>query len=174
MCKKRPMSNPSMLDQDRPADPKSSTTNEPNESFGDILSQYEQSHDHRIREEGKRGLEGTVVAITGENVFLDIGFKTEGILPVAGFQATGDTPKVGDKLPVTIKGRDPEGYYELSRFRERRPTDWSGFCCVRPRRRPVAEPSAPGARTSSCRTLSSSTQRVAPAPTVARATRSGR
>ena len=121
------MSNPSMLDQDRPADPKSSTTNEPNESFGDILSQYEQSHDHRIREEGKRGLEGTVVAITGENVFLDIGFKTEGILPVAGFQATGDTPKVGDKLPVTIKGRDPEGYYELSRIRVERPKDWSGL-----------------------------------------------
>ena len=127
MCKKRPMSNPSMLDQDRPADPKSSTTNEPNESFGDILSQYEQSHDHRIREEGKRGLEGTVVAITGENVFLDIGFKTEGILPVANFQATGDTPKVGDKLPVTIKGRDPEGYYELSRIHVERPKDWSAL-----------------------------------------------
>ena len=73
MCKKRPMSNPSMLDQDLPADPKSSTTNEPNESFGDILSEYEQSHDHRIREEGKRGLEGTVVAVTGENAFLDVG-----------------------------------------------------------------------------------------------------
>ena len=65
------MSNPSMLDQDRPLDPKSSTTNEPDESFGDILSEYEQSHTHRIREEGKRGLEGTVVAVTGEAVFLD-------------------------------------------------------------------------------------------------------
>ena len=44
------------------------------------------------REEGKRGLEGTVVAVTGEAVFLDIGYKTEGIIPLAEFQATGDTP----------------------------------------------------------------------------------
>lgn len=127
MCKKRPMSNPSMLDQDRPVDPKSPTTTEPNESFGDILSEYEQSHTHRIREEGKRGLEGTVVAVTGESVFLDIGYKTEGIIPLAEFQATGDSIKVGDKMPVSIKGRDPEGYYELSRIKVERPKDWSAL-----------------------------------------------
>jgi small subunit ribosomal protein S1 len=121
------MSNPSMLDQDRPLDPKSSTTNEPDESFGDILSEYEQSHTHRIREEGKRGLEGTVVAVTGEAVFLDIGYKTEGTIPLAEFQATGDSPKVGDKMPVSIKGRDQEGYYELSRIKVERPKDWSAL-----------------------------------------------
>ena len=127
MLMKRPMSNPSMLDKDRPVDPNSPTTNEPDESFGDILSQYEQSHTHRIREEGKRGLEGTVVAVTGESVLLDIGFKTEGIIPLAEFQATGDTPKLGDKMPVSIKGRDPEGYYELSRIKVERPKDWSAL-----------------------------------------------
>jgi len=127
MCKKHLMSNPSMLDQDRPVDPKSPTTNEPDESFGDILSEYEQSHTHRIREEGKRGLEGTVVAITAESVFLDIGYKTEGIIPVADFQATGESPKAGDKMPVSIKGRDPEGYYELSRIKVERPKDWSAL-----------------------------------------------
>jgi small subunit ribosomal protein S1 len=121
------MSNPSMLDQDPPVDPKSPTNNESDESFGDILSEYEQSHTHRIREEGKRGLEGTVVAITGESVFLDIGYKTEGIIPLAEFRATGDSLKVGDKLPVSIKGRDPEGYYELSRIKVERPKDWSAL-----------------------------------------------
>src|ERR1019366_7319500 len=121
------MSNPSMLDQDRPADPKSSINIEPDESFGDILSEYEQSHTHRIREEGKRGLEGTVVAITGESVFLDIGYKTEGTIPLAEFQAAGETPKAGDKMPVSIKGRDPEGYYELSRIKVERPKDWSAL-----------------------------------------------
>jgi small subunit ribosomal protein S1 len=121
------MSNPSMMDQDRPADPKSTTTNEPNESFGDILSQYEQSHTHRIREEGKRGLEGTVVAVTGDSVFLDIGFKTEGIIPLAEFQAAGEMPKAGEKMPVSIKGRDPEGYYQLSRIKVERPKDWSSL-----------------------------------------------
>jgi small subunit ribosomal protein S1 len=116
-----------MLDQDRPADPKSLTNNEPDESFGDILSEYEQSHTHRIREEGKRGLEGTVVAITGESVFLDIGYKTEGTIPLAEFQAAGESPKTGDKMPVSIKGRDPEGYYELSRIKVERPKDWSAL-----------------------------------------------
>jgi small subunit ribosomal protein S1 len=116
-----------MLDQDRPVDPKSPTTNEPNESFGDILSEYEQSHTHRIREEGKRGLEGTVVAITGESVFLDIGYKTEGIIPLAEFVAAGESLKAGDKMPVSIKGRDPEGYYELSRIKVERPKDWSAL-----------------------------------------------
>jgi small subunit ribosomal protein S1 len=84
------MSNPSTLDQDRVSRPGAQPPTEPAESFGDILSQYEQSHSHRI-EEGKRGLEGTVIAVTGESVYLDIGFKTEGILPLADFQTAGET-----------------------------------------------------------------------------------
>jgi small subunit ribosomal protein S1 len=119
------MSN-STLDRRRSADADSQPTNEPNESFGDILSEYEQSHSHRT-EQGGKGLEGTVIAVSGESVFLDIGFKTEGIIPLADFQATGDTPKPGDKLPVSIKGRDPEGYYELSRIKVERPKDWSSL-----------------------------------------------
>src|SRR5690349_13410839 len=119
------MSNPSTLDQDRATGPESQPTNEPNESFGDILSQYEQSHSHR-KEEGK-GFEGTVIAVSGESVFLDIGYKTEGIIPLADFQKTGDQVKPGDKLPVSIKGRDPEGYYELSRIKVERPKDWSSL-----------------------------------------------
>jgi small subunit ribosomal protein S1 len=117
-----------MLDQDRLSGPESQTTNEPGESFGDILSQYEQSHSHRTEtDEGRKALEGTVVAVTGESVFLDIGFKTEGILPLAAFTSAGDTVKRGDKIPVSIKGRDPEGYYELSRLRVERPKDWSSL-----------------------------------------------
>jgi small subunit ribosomal protein S1 len=117
------MSNPSILDRDRATDPESPT---PNESFGEILTQYEQSHSHRP-EQGQKGLEGTVIAITGESVFLDIGYKTEGIIPLAEFQAAGDPVKAGDKFPVTSKGRDPEGYYSLSRIRVERPKDWSSL-----------------------------------------------
>ena len=121
------MSNPSMLDQDRATAPDSQPTNETNsESFGDILSQYEQSHSHRP-EEGGRGLEGTVIAVSGESVFLDIGFKTEGMIPLADFQNAGETVKPGDKVQVSIKGRDPEGYYELSRIKVERPKDWSAL-----------------------------------------------
>src|SRR5450432_1345277 len=126
MVKNRPMSNPSIMDQDRATGPVSATPNDPNESFGDILSQYEQSHTHRT-DEGQKGLEGTVIAITSESVFLDIGFKTEGIIPIAEFEAAGESLKAGDKIPVSIKGRGPEGYYELSRIHVERPKDWTSL-----------------------------------------------
>ena len=60
-------------------------------------------------------------------MFLDIGFKIEGIIPLADFQSAGETVKAGDKLPVSIKGRDPEGYYELSRTKVERPKDWTSL-----------------------------------------------
>ena len=119
------MPNPSMLDQDRATGPESQPNNEPNESFGDILSQYEQSHSHR--EPGGKGLEGTVISVTAESVFLDIGFKTEGIIPLADFTAAGDKVQPGDQVQVSIKGRDPEGYYELSKIKVERPKDWSSL-----------------------------------------------
>jgi small subunit ribosomal protein S1 len=118
------MANPSILDQDPAARSGSSSSNDSAESFGDILSQYEQSHSHKP-DEGGRGLEGTVIQVSGDQVFLDIGYKIEGIIPVADFG--GDPVKPGDKMPVSIKGRDPEGYYELSRLKVERPKDWSSL-----------------------------------------------
>jgi small subunit ribosomal protein S1 len=108
-----------------PSDPEFASTSEPNdsnESFGELLSQYEQSHS-RKDVQGDRRLEGTVIKVTGDSVLVDIGFKTEGILPLSAFTA-GETVKPGDKLYVTNKGRGPEGYYELTRGKVRRPTDW--------------------------------------------------
>src|SRR5664279_1970237 len=120
------MANPSFLEQDPAARPGSQPTNDSAESFGDILSQYEQSHSHKP-DEGGKGLEGTVIQISGEFVFLDIGYKIEGTIPVAEFQASGDSVKPGDKMQVNIKGRGPEGYYELSRIKVARPKDWSSL-----------------------------------------------
>jgi len=92
------------------------------ESFGDMLSQYEKSHS-RKREDGGKQLVGTVIVVSGDSVFLDIGFKSEGILPVSAV-SSGETVKPGDKLPVSVKGRDPEGYYQLTRAKVERPKDW--------------------------------------------------
>ena len=99
---------------------------EPTESFEDILSQYEKTHS-RKKEDGGKQLEGTVIAVSAESVFFDIGFKTEGIMPLAVFQSSGQAVKPGDKMPVSVKGRDPEGYYELSRQKIAQPTDWSSL-----------------------------------------------
>ena len=118
------MSNPSSVDQDRVPGPDSQPTTESSESFGDILSQYEQSHTHRP-ESGEKGLQGTVVAITSEAVMVDIGYKTEGILAVEDL--LGETVQKGDTLAVSVKGRDPEGYYRLSLLKVERPKDWSAL-----------------------------------------------
>ena len=93
------------------------------ESFGDILSQYQKSHSRKT--EGSRQLQATVIAVNAESVFFDIGYKSEGILPLAALQ--GETLTPGDKCLVTVKGRDLDGYYELSRFKVERPMDWTGL-----------------------------------------------
>ncbi len=115
------MSNPDALEPKSPSE----SASEPKESFQDILAQYEQSHSHKA-EEGSKGREATVITLTTDSVLLDIGFKTEGIIPLAALPA-GLTVKPGDKLLVTVKGRDPEGYYELSLGKIARPTDWASL-----------------------------------------------
>ena len=112
------------------ADPLASDTNpesqpapESTPSFGEILSQFQKTHSRKT--EDARQLEGTVIAVTAEAVFFDIGFKSEGILPLSALQ--GETLKPGDKARVTVKGRDLDGYYELSRFKVERPMDWSAL-----------------------------------------------
>jgi small subunit ribosomal protein S1 len=106
-----------------PETPETQPAVESNESFGDILSQYTKSHSRKT--EGSKQLQATVIAVNAESVFFDIGYKSEGILPLAALQ--GESLKPGDKCLVTVKGRDLDGYYELSRFKVERPMDWSAL-----------------------------------------------
>lgn len=106
-----------------PTVPESQASNDSTESFKDLLTQFEKGHPQKRAEGG--GREGTVITITADSVLVDIGFKTEGILPLTAFQHDGVKP--GDKLLVTIKGRDPEGYYELVLGKIDRPTDWAAL-----------------------------------------------
>jgi small subunit ribosomal protein S1 len=71
--------------------------------------------------------EGTVVSVSSDSIFVDLGFKTEGVLPLSEFQNDREAVKPGEKLQVTIKGRDPEGYYLLTRSNAARPTDWAAL-----------------------------------------------
>lgn len=110
-----------MTSNTEPAENQSSQ--EDSESFGEILSQFQKSHSQKTESGQQR--QGTVISVTAEAVLLDIGYKSEGILPLTAVQ--GETLKPGDKLLVSIKGRDPDGYYELSRFKAERPADWSAL-----------------------------------------------
>jgi small subunit ribosomal protein S1 len=109
-----------------PDSPESPVPAEPEESFDRIFSQYEKSRSHRT-EDRSRQLEGTVVAVSADSVFLDIGFKSEGILPRSAFESSGESVQVGDKVLVSVKGRDADGYYELSRSKIEQPKDWSAL-----------------------------------------------
>src|SRR3981189_3973320 len=96
------MSNPSIPENDPTFEPATEST-ESNESFQAILSQFEQSHSHRSGE-GGRQLSGTVVAVSAEYVFVDIGYKIEGVLPIALFAHAKATGEPGTKLLASVKG----------------------------------------------------------------------
>src|SRR5579863_9187172 len=85
-------------------------------SFGDILSEFEHSH-HASGE----SLEGTVVSVTPDGAFVDIGRKMDGILP------PNPDLKPGTKVVVSIRGRDDQGNYLLSTIKIEVPRDWSGL-----------------------------------------------
>ncbi len=95
---------------------------EASESFKDILSQFEQGQAPKT---GSQARNGVVVSVSSDSVLVDIGLKTEGIMPLTAFG--GAAVKTGDKVLVTIKGRDLDGYYELTRGKVERPTDWDAL-----------------------------------------------
>jgi small subunit ribosomal protein S1 len=94
------------------------------ESFGALLSQFEQSHK---ADAGAKQLEGIVVSLDAESVFLDIGYKVEGVLPRSAFKENAEGVKRGDKFPVSVKGRNEERYYILSLTRVSQPKDWASL-----------------------------------------------
>jgi small subunit ribosomal protein S1 len=91
------------------------------QSFADALSAFEREHTHRAE---TKQLQGTVISLSIDQVFLDIGYKAEGVLSRSAFPANAEGVKPGDTFPVSVTGRNQEGYYDLSRFRVAQPRDW--------------------------------------------------
>ncbi len=109
-----------------PSTPESTSESaaESTESFGALLTQFERSHK---TEDGTKQSRGTVVSVSADSVYLDIGFKTEGVLPRNAFSDNADGVAPGDNFLVSVKGRNEEGYYELSRSKVTQPKDWSSL-----------------------------------------------
>src|ERR1017187_8917652 len=99
---------------------------EPVEDFAALLSEFERSHTHKPAG-GAKQLQGTVVSVSAEQVFLDIGYKTEGVLPRTAFENNAEAVKPGDTVPVSVTGRNEAHYYELSRFKVAQPRDWTAL-----------------------------------------------
>ena len=115
-----------MTQRNTPDAPDAST---PDASFGDILSQFEQAHHAR-----GETVEGTIVSVTPDGAFVDIGRKMDGVLP--------PDPKIelkpGMKVLVSIRGRDGEGNYLLSTIKVEIPRDWSGLEAAFAEKRTIA------------------------------------
>ena len=99
---------------------------EPAEDFGALLQAFEKSHSHKA-DPGQKQLQGTVISLSAEQVFVDIGYKTEGVLPRTAFKDNADSIKSGDTLHVSVTGRNEERYYDLSLFKVAQPRDWSAL-----------------------------------------------
>ena len=98
--------------------------NEAEEDFGKILDQHERES-HLDISEGEV-VKGTVVKITGQDVIINVGFKSEGIVKIAEFK-DGDqiTIQPGDVVDVLVKQlENHDGYVELSRADAVRMQTW--------------------------------------------------
>ncbi len=58
---------------------------------------------------------GTVVSIQGDDIFVDVGGRSEAVLPASQFDAETPLPAEGDTVEVTIEGFDRDGMLKLSR-----------------------------------------------------------
>jgi small subunit ribosomal protein S1 len=99
---------------------------EPLEDFANILMEFERGHAHKPAG-GAKQLEGTVISVSADQVFLDIGYKIEGVLPRSAFRNNAEGVTPGEKVPVSIKGRNEDGYYDLTRFKVAQPHDWTAL-----------------------------------------------
>ncbi len=93
-------------------------------SFAQILSDFEQQHAEKPGET----VEGEIVSVDAENVVVNVGRKTEGVLTLERWRETQTTdPQPGAKVTVSIGPRNEEGFYQLSTIKVERPRDWSGL-----------------------------------------------
>ncbi len=109
-----------------PATPSTPAPEEQEENFGDLLRAFEASHKHKTAS-GAKQLEGTVISLSEDRVFFDIGYKVEGVVARSVFKNNAEEVKPGDKFPVSVTGRNEEHYYELSLFKVAQPKDWSAI-----------------------------------------------
>jgi len=73
-------------------------------------------------------LEGTVVAVNAREVVVNIGYKSDGVIPRNEFKYNPDL-KAGDKIPVFIEQQeDAGGQLILSHKRARAASSWDRIC----------------------------------------------
>jgi small subunit ribosomal protein S1 len=101
-----------MTDAPKPKDPQLSS-----EDYEQLLDQYQFS----AKEVGPgKIVKGRVIKVTPSHVLVDIGLKSEGVIPVEDYAAAldGRLPRAGDEVEAILEKTDrKEGYFILSKKR---------------------------------------------------------
>jgi small subunit ribosomal protein S1 len=96
------------------------------EDFATALENFTAEQEAEMQQED-RVIRGTVLKITPTHVFVDIGSKSEGLVPIAQVTDPEGTVKFqpGDSIDVMVdKGETEEGYTKLSHERAQRLRAW--------------------------------------------------
>ena len=104
---------------------------EDTESFADAFAEYEHlldEHSHFAPPSEGEVLQGHVLSITGKDVIVDFGYKSEGLIPLSEFENPDGTVSVnpGDTIEVMIDrhAAPVEGYVMLSHRKASRLHAW--------------------------------------------------
>jgi small subunit ribosomal protein S1 len=115
-----------------------STTPAPAEDFASALESFITETEEAVRED--RVLKGTVLKLTSTHVVVDIGAKSEGMLPLAEVLDHEGKPrfKPGDEIDVMReKGETEEGYINLSHQKAHRLRAWDEIEKAHNEKKPV-------------------------------------
>ena len=107
------------------------TNGQVDQDFGENYEHLLEDYSHFAPPAADEVLQGTVLGITGKDVIIDFGYKSEGLVPIEQFQSpSGEiTVQTGDVVDVMIdhSGEQPEGYVLLSHTRAARLRIWDNL-----------------------------------------------
>ena len=85
--------------------------------------------------ENGSNVQGTVVQVTDDTVFVDVNCKSEGKIPVSEF--AGELPKVGDVITVYLVNQFGKNGPEVSKVKADEKRLWEEFKVAFDEKRPV-------------------------------------
>nr|BAL58159.1 30S ribosomal protein S1 [uncultured Acidobacteriota bacterium] len=106
-----------------PTEPEAIPTSE---SFGDLLGSLDEQTTTTLAV--GQMLTGKVLAIGEDLTVIDIGYKTEGVIPTEELQISLKEITIGDEIPVIVKHLEsPDGYVKLSYAEAQRKLVWAAI-----------------------------------------------
>src|SRR6266581_937632 len=123
-------------------------TDEPKNSLGALRKEGHDAAEERMEdwfhegatsefEEGEV-VRGRVVQVTPTEVLVDVGYKSEGAIPIEEFHRHGKLPKVGDQIEVYLEAKeDSEGLIVLSKDKADKIKVWDAITQAHEKAQPV-------------------------------------